>query len=313
MHALFAWYSIGWQENRFNRLRTHERTLTRDLREAIDEHHADVIFLSECGEIGIGFPGDRWLALLRRCVGPGFTIVHQSHYTSIVRFATVDVEEGPTLVGPLTRHPEHDYRTCQHLRVAMKGSAAKPIDLFNVNSPASKKHPLNTTRRAEIFQWFANNAGSRALIGGDLNSSRHNLDAAFGRLPDIHYCYEEDHRLGDLVVAKGVPAESTACNIESTSDAHRMCIVSVPLGTPPPSLSQPSGSAEKPTSEAHGSAGKPTIVAPRSAEKLADPAEPSSRVCTFAMLHRLERAIEPKSLTPSAHPRLIPSDPHERQ
>ena len=103
MHSVFAWYNIGWHQSRFNQERRHERTMAQDHHKAIDEHNADVILLSECGEIGIGLPEDRWLALLRRCVGPGFAILHQSHYTSIVRLATVDIEEGPTLAGPLTQ------------------------------------------------------------------------------------------------------------------------------------------------------------------------------------------------------------------
>ena len=91
MHALFAWYNIGWQVTRLHKPK-HERTLARDLQTVIDEHNADVILLSECGEIGSGLPAIPWLALVRRCVGPGFIIVHQSHYTAIVRVATVDVD-----------------------------------------------------------------------------------------------------------------------------------------------------------------------------------------------------------------------------
>eukprot|EP00974_Lingulodinium_polyedra_P101224 9806151-Lingulodinium_polyedra.AAC.1 len=59
----------------------------------------------------------------------------------------------------------------QHLRVAFKGGVAKPIDLFNAHSPSSTKRPLSATTRQQFSTWFQNDAGSRSLIGGDLNSS----------------------------------------------------------------------------------------------------------------------------------------------
>ena len=258
MHGVFAWYNIGWQASRFNNQSKHERTLAEDLTEAIDELHADVILLSECGEVGCGLTESTWLPLLRRVVGPGFAIRHQGHYTSIVRLATVAVEQGPTLVGPLTSIREHEYRKCQHLRVRMKDSAAKPIDLYNVHSPSSKRHPLTASVRADILLWFAVNAGNRALIGGDLNSSKPSLDAGFKHLRDVHYCYEENHHHGDLVVAKGTAAESTECLIDSTSDAHRMCVVLVPLEPLPLSSPVPAGSAEKVAEKATRSGTKPS-------------------------------------------------------
>ena len=90
---------------------------------------------------------------------------------------------------------------------------------------------MPATVRSDILKWFADNAGERALIGGHLKSSKQSLDAGIGHLRDVRYCYEEGHRHGDLVVSKGVAAESMACHIDRTSDAHRMCIVSVPLGS----------------------------------------------------------------------------------
>ena len=102
--------------------------------------------------------------MLRR-IAPKFSMCHQSHYTTLVRESSVAVLQEPRLVGPLTLQVKHEYRMCQHLRVTLKGSAAKPIDLYIMHSPGSKKHVLNATVRTEIIQWFADHAGNRALIG----------------------------------------------------------------------------------------------------------------------------------------------------
>ena len=78
---------------------------------------ADVSLLCEYGEIGEGL-GAQWVAVARRCCGPGFDVTPHSHYTSIVRKSTVEVLEGPSLKGPLCR--EHEYRMCQHLKSAVE-------------------------------------------------------------------------------------------------------------------------------------------------------------------------------------------------
>ena len=62
---------------------------------------------------------------------------------------------------------------------AMQGnclSVDNPIDLYNVHSPASKKHPLVPTVRQDILTWFLPNARPRAIIGEDFNSSLPSLD-----------------------------------------------------------------------------------------------------------------------------------------
>ena len=84
--------------------------------------------------------------------------------------------------------------------------------------------------REHILKWFVDNAGSRALIVGDLNSSVHSLTACFGRRSNIDYLFEPDHKHGDLAVAKGLPkAESIPCDVDSTSKAHSMVVVMVPM------------------------------------------------------------------------------------
>ena len=134
-HGVIAYYNVGWQSSRFNKLARHRRSLSDDLFEAVETKYADVILLSERGEIGKGL-GERWAALVRSICGPGFRVDHQGHYTSIVRAETVEVLEGPSLKGPPSRF--HADRTCQHLRVQWKDSAAEPIDLFNVHAASSE-------------------------------------------------------------------------------------------------------------------------------------------------------------------------------
>ena len=128
----------------------------------------------------------------------------------------------------------------------MRGSAGKPINIFNVLSPGSPKYPLEAPVREDILRWFVNNAGGRALIGGDMNSSKQSLDDGFKHQDDITYCHEENHLHGDLVVAKGLHAESMTCDVMSTSETHRMCVVQVEME---PSPSQASGSAATPPAE----------------------------------------------------------------
>ena len=118
-YAVFVFYNIGWQSSLFYELANHAEALHQDLWEALEMKSADVVMLSECGE--------RWLTLVPKVCGPGFCVVHQGHYTSIARVHTVEVLEGPSLKGPPSRF--HADRTCQHLRVQVKDSAAEPIDL----------------------------------------------------------------------------------------------------------------------------------------------------------------------------------------
>ena len=115
------------------------------------------------------------------------------------------------------------------LRVTLKGSAAKPIDLYNVHSPTSKKHGLKPTVRTDIIQWFADHTENRSLIGGDMSSNLISLDVVLSPHGDFAYCYEANHKHDDLVISKGIHAESIACERQKTSDTHRKCIVIVPL------------------------------------------------------------------------------------
>ena len=101
MQCVLAWYNIGWHKSRFNHAKKHEADLREDLRDTIENRVAYVIMPSECGGIGEGLPKDKWLPMLGR-IAPGFSVTHQSHYATLVRESSVDVHEGPRLLGPLT-------------------------------------------------------------------------------------------------------------------------------------------------------------------------------------------------------------------
>ena len=88
--AVVALYNITWDSGRFQN-KTHEETLAQDLQKALNEFEADLVLLSECGEIGVGLPRKKWVSMIRDICGPGFLVCHQSHYTSIVRLATLKV------------------------------------------------------------------------------------------------------------------------------------------------------------------------------------------------------------------------------
>ena len=167
MDCIVAFYNINWDKGRFEIPEKHELSLAADILTALDDFSADLVLLSECGEVGIGLDPEQWLPMIGRICGPGFAVTHQSHYTSIVRKDTMEVTAEPSLQETLTILPNHEYRMCQHLQVVVKGSAGKPIDIYNVHSPASRERPLVLTAREHVLQWFARNAGTQTLIGGD--------------------------------------------------------------------------------------------------------------------------------------------------
>ena len=55
---MFAWYNIGFQDTQLGIRKWHTR-LEADLRTLITEYSADVVMLSECGEVGVGL-GEVW-------------------------------------------------------------------------------------------------------------------------------------------------------------------------------------------------------------------------------------------------------------
>ena len=112
-----------------------------------------------CCQIGQGRDSAQWLPMRQRITGPEFSVTHQSHYTSIVNLSTVDVQTELWLQEPLTSLPQHDYRMCQHPQVVFKGSAGKPIDLYNFFT-------VPTMVRQHILYWIVRNSRKRALIIG---------------------------------------------------------------------------------------------------------------------------------------------------
>ena len=229
MHAVIAFYNITWDNSRFNQQTKHENTLSNDLRAALDDFNADAVLLSECGQINYGLTPSLFLPMLRGICGTGFHISHQSHYTSIVRESTMEITVEPSLKGPLTTHPGHEFRMCQHLQVRVKDSVAKPIDIFNVHSPSSAAKPLIFTVRGHILKWFLNNMKEQTIIGGDLNTCPLSLDHVFQQDKKAFLCFEEPHLHGDISIVRGLNAESVPCDIQSTSKTHRMCVVMVTL------------------------------------------------------------------------------------
>ena len=226
MAFVLASYCIGWQTSHLHSRRSqrHEQNLTDDIRQAIGRFDADIILLSECGTINEGLPPE-FEAMLHRIVGPEFDVTHQGHYTAIVRRATVQVVEAPSLKGPLSPLPAHFCRVAQHLKVQIKDSAEMPIDVWNCHPPSSRVHPLTARVRQHILQYFDINSGPRALIAGDFNCSL----LLLLRYPSFHYCCQSAHQHDDIVIARGVIAHSVPCDVNSASDAHRMCVIALPV------------------------------------------------------------------------------------
>ena len=101
---LLAFYNITWESGKLegrNRAK-HLETLRADLGCALLNFHADAVMLSECGEVDIGLEQHNWIAIIQNICGPGFAVAHQSHYTSIIRVATLNVLSEPKLMGPMT-------------------------------------------------------------------------------------------------------------------------------------------------------------------------------------------------------------------
>ena len=257
MLGYFVWYNIGWISTRFNNLPKHEKQLSQDLNQAIEDYDPSGIFLSECGEVAEGLPIEQWTALLERILPVGYQIWCHSHYTCILKLDDVIVIEAPSLSASMCTLPGHEFRRCQKVVVQFRNSAGKPIALYNVHSPASKKHPLGSYPREQIMNWFGELTSERTLIGGDLNMSEHSLHEHLKKYSDTHFLFEDGHKHGDVVLVKGYDgAESVACDISSTTDAHRMCVMSVPRIPNREALPSPAAphSAAKPAGGASGEA-----------------------------------------------------------
>ena len=69
--AVIAFYNLTWQKSRLTgkRIREHKATLREDLLAGFQQHHVDVMLLSECGVVEEGM-GDEFVICCRRSVGP---------------------------------------------------------------------------------------------------------------------------------------------------------------------------------------------------------------------------------------------------
>ena len=237
-HCVIAFWNIGWCKEFLAGVDNEKRKkhLAHGFHVALNDYCVDILLLCECGEIGEGLDANVWIPLVQQLAGDHCVVRHQGHYTSIVRRDSVRILNGPVLMGPMaTWGNKHDYRKCQYLSIALKDSADKPINVFNVHSPATKEHPMPPTVRKEILEWLLNQAGDRAVIGGDLNCNIVHMNAEFQGNRGFRYHYEANHWNGDIVVSRGVEATSLACDVcaealHRTSfnfKGHRMCIVMV--------------------------------------------------------------------------------------
>ena len=154
---VLVFYNITWSNDKMTgkKRQKHETALKQDLNYAFDVLDADAVFLSECGEIEYGLPGEEWMSLLHRiCPKRCRTIKHQSHYTAIIDTDRLKINHGPKLKGPMTDLQGHGYRMCQYLEIKHRNSAAKPIQVFNVHCPASDKKPFPPTVRVDVASWL---------------------------------------------------------------------------------------------------------------------------------------------------------------
>ena len=70
-HCLVAFYNTTWHNGRLTgkNCEKHEKSLTEDLDVALKLYKADVVLLSECGEIEEGLIEELWLPLVRKVAG----------------------------------------------------------------------------------------------------------------------------------------------------------------------------------------------------------------------------------------------------
>ena len=96
--AVIAFYNLTWQKSRLTgkRIGKHKATLREDLLAGFQQHHVDVMLLSECGVVEEGM-GDEFRDLLQEICGPEFSVTCQSHYACIVRTSTIDITKEPCL------------------------------------------------------------------------------------------------------------------------------------------------------------------------------------------------------------------------
>ena len=148
-----------------------------DIRKAFLTFHVDVLCLSEVGAIEDGLPDcfrEFLMTTTSALTGPsqhslkGFSVPLHSHYAAIICLDRLDIVKEPALSGEL--HSPHPFRRAQFMTVVLCDSVEKPIAIMNNHSPASKHCPFKPGARTKVLQALISLAGSRAIIGGDLNT-----------------------------------------------------------------------------------------------------------------------------------------------
>ena len=225
---MFAWYNVGFHRSQLGHHTWHKR-LEADLRQLFGDHCAEVVMLSECGEVEVGLGADWDNSMLEFCqkMKPEFNLQFWSdgHYTTLVDTKEIVVLDNPHLVSLKVR--DASYRKAQHLVV--KPRAGGPVVLYNLHCPASSKHPYHTLARERVVQWVLTEAATGATIqneelrrqcsrtrfpvymGGDLNLNEISWDQyarKHGGPKNWKLLHEETFRHGDIVFHSGLVERS---------------------------------------------------------------------------------------------------------
>ena len=243
VHTVF--YNPGIQVSQLQTERLYNKwilkALRKDLVTAIFKHKADIIALSELGEVNIGLgcslstwkesksPAkdddshiveDMLLEVVDtkevRARNPaGFSVYAMGHYGLLVANDFVRIVDEPTIVGPLC--PHQVFRKAQRFSFVPLSSSdenpAKPVELWNIHCPASKNHPYGSLAREQVCKFCQKHGGERVIWGGDLNQS-HNALEMFKAQKNPWKVHEPGNaKHGDIALSRGVCVDLMHCCI----------------------------------------------------------------------------------------------------
>ena len=212
-----------------------------DIVKAIIEHKADIIALSELGRVNTGLgrtlsiwkesnslPKENHYHLVedmlleivdteqvRNRNPASFTVYAMGHYGLLVANDRVRVVVEPTMVGPMCTHQA--FRKAQRFAFVPISSSdeypAKPVELWNIHSPASNKHPYGPLAREQVCEFCQRHGGERVIWGGDLNQS-HNALEKFKAQNNPWRVHEPGNaKHGDIALSRGVCVDLMHCCI----------------------------------------------------------------------------------------------------
>jgi hypothetical protein len=206
-------------------------------------------------------------------------------YAIVLNKSVCCFEGSPKLTGALVTYPgtDHTYRRAVHsvIQVLPHGPL---IEVWVHHAPSSKGRGYTPLAREQTTEYFFDNVSDKAIVGGDLNMSKHGIKNALRtwssrsgytqeeidqrwKTWQIHMLPEAKH--GDLALSHGFTASQIAvtrvgCNTDdATSNAHELVVVQISLGDLPPHKR----SSLEPSSDAHeSSAAQPAPAARRLSE-----------------------------------------------